>query len=178
MIFAVFDPSPLTLCINCSFLHLFILNTASISGLFFNHSCPVPRPVFPIVLSFFSHKRTFLSYYWVGWVGLVGWPIADGLPTYVVIRQLQVERGTGKVRSKTGVLPLCYATNQFCGWRQSINISRSYNSSASPPLVTETEQITFAEKAGEFAGNAAVTSGTYDWQLSLLRVASREQRRA
>jgi len=25
MIFAVFDPSPLTVCINCSFLHLFII---------------------------------------------------------------------------------------------------------------------------------------------------------
>ena len=48
-----------------------------------------------------------------GWVGLVGWPIVDGLPTYVVTRQLQVERGTGKVcRSKTVVLPLCHAANQ------------------------------------------------------------------
>ena len=25
MIFAVFDPSPLTLCINCSFLHLYYI---------------------------------------------------------------------------------------------------------------------------------------------------------
>jgi len=33
-----------------------------------------------------------------GWVGLVGWPIADGLPTKVVTRQIQVERKTGKVR--------------------------------------------------------------------------------
>ena len=33
-----------------------------------------------------------------GWVGLVGWPIADGLPTLVVTHQLQVERRTGKVR--------------------------------------------------------------------------------
>jgi len=31
----------------------------------------------------------------------------------VITRQLQVKRGTGKVRrSKTGVLPLCNATNQ------------------------------------------------------------------
>jgi len=38
-----------------------------------------------------------------GWVGLVGWPTADGL---VVTHQLQVERSTGKVRrSKTNVLP-------------------------------------------------------------------------
>ena len=47
-----------------------------------------------------------------GWVGLVSWPIADGLPTLVVTHQLQVERRTGKVRqSKTDVLPLCHATN-------------------------------------------------------------------
>ena len=43
-----------------------------------------------------------------GWVGLVGWHIADGLPTIVVTHQLQVERRTGKVRwPKTDVLPLC-----------------------------------------------------------------------
>ena len=33
-----------------------------------------------------------------GWVGLVGWPVADGLLTLVVTHQLQVERRTGKVR--------------------------------------------------------------------------------
>jgi len=47
-----------------------------------------------------------------GWVGLVGWLVANGLPTLVVTHQLQVERKTGKVRkSETDVLPLCYATN-------------------------------------------------------------------
>ena len=47
-----------------------------------------------------------------GWVGLVGWPVADGLPTLVVTHQLQVERRTGKVRqSETDVLPLCHAIN-------------------------------------------------------------------
>ena len=47
-----------------------------------------------------------------GWVGLVGWPVADGLPTLVVTHQLQVERRTGKVRRpETDVLPLCHATN-------------------------------------------------------------------
>ena len=47
-----------------------------------------------------------------GRVGLVGWPVADGLPTLVVTNQLQVERRTGKVRqSETDVLPLCHATN-------------------------------------------------------------------
>ena len=46
------------------------------------------------------------------WVGLVGWPIADGLPILVVTHQLQVERRTGKVRRpETDVLPRCYATN-------------------------------------------------------------------
>ena len=47
-----------------------------------------------------------------GWVCLVGWPIADGLPTLVVTHQLQVERRTGKVRRpETDVLPLCHVTN-------------------------------------------------------------------
>ena len=42
-----------------------------------------------------------------GWVDLVGWPAADGLPTWVVTRQLQVRRRTGKDRRpKTDVLPL------------------------------------------------------------------------
>ena len=51
-----------------------------------------------------------------GWVGLVGWPVADGLPTLVVIHQLQVERRTGKVRRpETDVLPLCHATNRGGG---------------------------------------------------------------
>jgi len=42
-----------------------------------------------------------------GWVGLVGWPAVDGLPTWVVTRQLQVGRRTGKVRRpKNDILPL------------------------------------------------------------------------
>ena len=32
-----------------------------------------------------------------GWVGLVGWPVADSLPTLVVTHQLQVERRTGNL---------------------------------------------------------------------------------
>jgi len=49
----------------------------------------------------------------IGWVGLVGWPIVDGLPTWVVTHQLQVERRAEKVRRpNTDVLPLSYATNQ------------------------------------------------------------------
>jgi len=51
-----------------------------------------------------------------GWVGLVGRPTADGLPTLVVTRQPQVERRTAKVRlSETDVLPLCHATNYVIG---------------------------------------------------------------
>ena len=40
-----------------------------------------------------------------GWVGLVGWPVADGLPTIVVTHQLQVERRTGKVRRRSTTVP-------------------------------------------------------------------------
>ena len=42
-----------------------------------------------------------------GWVGLVGWPVADGLPTqWSPVYRLQAERRTGSVRRpKTGVLP-------------------------------------------------------------------------
>jgi len=50
-----------------------------------------------------------------GWVGLVSWPVVDGLPTIhvVVTHQLQVERGIGKVcRPETDVLPLYHSTNQ------------------------------------------------------------------
>ena len=50
-----------------------------------------------------------------GWVGLVGWPVADGLLTLVVTHQLQVERRTLRTRnvrqSESDVLPLCHATN-------------------------------------------------------------------
>jgi len=50
-----------------------------------------------------------------GWVGLVGWPIADVWPTKWSSVQLAVRRRTAKVcRSKTRVLPLCYATNFQC----------------------------------------------------------------
>ena len=45
-----------------------------------------------------------------GWVGLVGWPIADGLATKVVTHQLQIERRTAKERwPETDVLPLSHA---------------------------------------------------------------------
>jgi len=53
-----------------------------------------------------------------GWVGLVGWPVADGLPTLIITHQLQVERRTAKVlQSETDVLPLCYATNMYAAYQ-------------------------------------------------------------
>jgi len=52
-----------------------------------------------------------------GWVGLVGWPIADGLPTSVVTHRLQVERRTVKsAGEKTDVIPLFHATNELTNW--------------------------------------------------------------
>jgi len=61
---------------------------------------------FELTTHFIDQERT------KGWVGLVGWRVADGLPTLVVSHQLQVERRTGKVRqSETDVLPLCHSTN-------------------------------------------------------------------
>ena len=47
-----------------------------------------------------------------GWVGLVGWITVDVWPTKWSSIQLAVRRRTGKVRrSKTSILPLCYAAN-------------------------------------------------------------------
>ena len=42
-----------------------------------------------------------------GWVSLVGWPIVDGLSTYVVTHQLQVERRTGKFAGQRPTLYRC-----------------------------------------------------------------------
>jgi len=50
-----------------------------------------------------------------GWVDIVGWPAADGLPTWVVTRQLQVGRRTGKDRRpQTDVLPLSQRHQRWC----------------------------------------------------------------
>ena len=53
----------------------------------------------------YSSRHPIAAYYSLidpegmkGWVGLVGWPVADGLPTLVVIHRLLVECRTGKVR--------------------------------------------------------------------------------
>jgi len=65
---------------------------------------PLPKPI-KAVTRFIHPERM------KGWVGLVGWPVAHGSPTVVVIHQLQVERRIGEVRRpETYVLPLCHAT--------------------------------------------------------------------
>ena len=64
---------------------------------------PLPQPI-KACTRFIDHERM------KGWVGLVGWSLADGLPTIVVTRQPQVERRRGE-----DDLPLYHATNQ--GWR-------------------------------------------------------------
>ena len=66
-----------------------------------------------------------------GWVGLVGWPTADGLPL-VVTRQPQVERRTAKVRlSETDVLPLSHASGGGGGGSSGSGSSSSSSSSSS-----------------------------------------------
>jgi len=56
-----------------------------------------------------------------GWLGLVSWPVADGLPTLVVAHQLQVERRTESLpvrdRRSTTVLhhqPHCMVNETKC----------------------------------------------------------------
>jgi len=53
-----------------------------------------------------------------GWVGLIGWPIADGLPTYVVTHQLPVKRKTtqGKFAGQRPTFYHC-ATQPTCPWQ-------------------------------------------------------------
>ena len=86
----------------------------------FLRACGYPRSVHQMALPVNGSTHLISAYYSVidpekmkNWVGLVGWPVADGLPTLVVTHQLQVEHRTGKVRqSETDVLPLSHATNQ------------------------------------------------------------------
>ena len=60
-----------------------------------------------------------------GWVDLVSWPTADGLP--INGYRLQVQCRPGKVRrSKTDVLPLSYTTNSVQWiWRRNMNNSEN-----------------------------------------------------
>jgi len=69
-------------------------------------------------------RRAIASYYWIidpegakGWVGLVGWPIADSLPTKMVIHQLQIERKTGKFAGQrpTFFRCTCWRYNHYKG---------------------------------------------------------------
>jgi len=81
-----------------------------------------------------------------GWVGLVGWPVADGLPKLVVTHQLPVERRTGKVRqSETDVLQLCHATNQ-------IVTTKLFSSLSRPEHVSGTEIGAERGENGEWTG--------------------------
>jgi len=64
-----------------------------------------------------------------GWVGIVGWPAADGLPTWLVTRQMQVERRTGIQGSPPDLsllatIPLSAALS---GLKSVHNISSSYS---------------------------------------------------
>ena len=87
----------LTFCQACGYLRSFHQMALPVNG---------STHLIPAYYSFIDPERM------KGWVGLVGWSAADGLPTLVVTHQLQVERRTGKVRqSETDVLPLCHATN-------------------------------------------------------------------
>jgi len=73
-----------------------------------------------------------------GRVGLVGWPVADSLPTTVVTHQLQVECGTGEVhRPETDVLPLCYTANLSAQYYPTTNPKANIN--FDPTLLTLTD---------------------------------------
>ena len=52
-----------------------------------------------------------------GWVGLVGWPIADSLPTQVVTHRLQVEHKKGKVRCYA-MQPTNFSSVIWLTWRR------------------------------------------------------------
>ena len=88
-------------------------------GITFCQACGYLRSFHQMVLPVNCSTHLIPAYYsfidperMKGWVVLVGWSVADGLPTTVVTYQLPVERRIGKVRqSKTDVLPLCHATN-------------------------------------------------------------------
>ena len=68
----------------------------------------------PYMVALIRFQLTTHLSIWKGWVGLVGWPVADGLPTIVVTHQLQVEHMTGKVRRpEANVLPLCNANKMI-----------------------------------------------------------------
>jgi len=64
------------------------------------------KPLDTYICQFHNKKRKKYK----GWVGLVGWPVADRLRTIMVTHQLQVKQRTGKVCwPETDILRLCYA---------------------------------------------------------------------
>ena len=93
-----------------------------------------------------------------GWVGPVGWPVADGVPTLVVTHQLQVERRTGKVRqSETDVLhvPLCHTTNwlvpKVCYGKWETHMSYGITQCYLPPGRGDIAAFTTAEAGTRFS---------------------------
>jgi len=89
----------ITICQACGYLRSFHQMALPVNG---------STHLIPAYYSFIDPERM------KGWVGLDGWPVADGLLTLVVTYQLQVECMTGKVReSETDVLPLYHNTIQY-----------------------------------------------------------------
>jgi len=87
--------------------------------------------------SFIDHERM------KGWVDLVGWPSAEGLPTEVVTHQLKVERATGKVRRpRPTFLPLNHSTNQLEIVSDIDSVLNGYRSNGSCVNQTKLNQIT------------------------------------
>ena len=88
------------------------------SGMDHTVTCKYTMPAFPSSHSLevatstkYSSIHPIAAYYsfidpqgMKGWVGLVGWPVADGLPTLVVIHQVQVELRTEKVAGQRPTL--------------------------------------------------------------------------
>ena len=116
-----------------------------------------------------------------GWVGLVGWPVADGLPTWVVTHQLQVQRRTGKVcRPKTDVLSLCHATNSRCKLMQHCSVtvrSMGYNAcnrdinKPNMPTVKKRNLAVWPEKEGgkiQYAELRAMRPAVFLWSPNLI----------
>ena len=71
-----------------------------------------------------------------GWVGLVGWPVADGLPTLVVTRQLfgrAQDRESSPARDRRSTTVPCHQLNsvtvsgEICVWLICIRLQMLYN---------------------------------------------------
>jgi len=105
----------------CTVLHRELTSEALKYG---SHSCYTAKHTLPRSLPkgrhdwMNSYSTSLLPYSFIdpvrikGWVGLVGWPTADGLPIWLMVtHQLQVRCRPVKVRrSDVLVLPLSYTT--------------------------------------------------------------------